>query len=418
MSNESQTLCGPGELLAVLLQSRDAGRRAKPEIYGAISDEGVRQLVLLSYFASQSAEEGRYPRFRLFVSPSANLPPSLTDPWQLLKFGHPIDLAEVDDLRRLAPCAASHDLALEVHERNDGGQTTMSCVGVRLAHSGEGGAEVLSTSLWARHVRPGLMVRVDGPGELRVSEAGRALDLRAGKLVNMGSLPTHPLPGWLDPLARKLAAKDRHEKHINHAAHFAWNELLHSSSEQGRGACLVVLPEAGLTADQVEADYSIRLKYPTSGPGLGRAISDFVASCLTPTAGRSPDEFRNAANSWLRNRYALSSLVDSLARLSGVDGCTVFDADLDLVGFGGKILTSASEGRRVRDFRANKWISPDVMNKTGTRHSSAYRLCQAKEGVWCYVVSQDGHVTAFWSDKDHVNVWKPYWPWAKRSDHF
>jgi hypothetical protein len=38
--------------------------------------------------------------------------------------------------------------------------------------------------------------------------------------------------------------------------------------------------------------------------------------------------------------------------------------------------------------------------------------------VTCYVVSQDGHVTAFWSDRTTVYRWSPYWPWSKMSDHF
>ncbi|MBV8610613.1 MAG: hypothetical protein JO034_24555, partial [Singulisphaera sp.] len=153
MSGEQQPLCGPTELVDRLLEGRETGRHHHPETHGAISDAGVLHLVELSYFASQSVEEGRYPRFRLFV-PSDNLPPSGADPWQLLRFSQPVPLLEVDDLRRLAPCAASHDFALEIEEQdNDQGKSIIACIGVRLAHSGEGGTKILSTSLWARHVR-------------------------------------------------------------------------------------------------------------------------------------------------------------------------------------------------------------------------------------------------------------------------
>jgi hypothetical protein len=63
-------------------------------------------------------------------------------------------------------------------------------------------------------------------------------------------------------------------------------------------------------------------------------------------------------------------------------------------------------------------LNKEVLYKTGTRHLSAYQLCQAHKGVTCFVVSQDGHVTLFWSDAAAVHRWAPYWPWAKRSDHF
>jgi hypothetical protein len=102
-----------------------------------------------------------------------------------------------------------------------------------------------------------------------------------------------------------------------------------------------------------------------------------------------------------------------------VDGCTVLDSDLRLLGFGGKILPRAIEDRRqLRDARAGLALGKEVMYQTGTRHLSAYQVCQACEGVTCFVVSQDGQVTLFWSDAGTVHRWAPYWPWAKRSDHF
>ena len=410
----AKVMSGSNELLSQLLDGREAGRKGTRESYGDISDEGVRFLVTLAYFASQSVEEGRYPRFRIFVAPSggASLAP---DPWQLGRFAKAVPLHDVDDLRRLAPCAASHDYALEVEEKGN----SIVCTGIRLAHSGEGATEVLSTSLWARHVRPGLMIRVDAPGELRVSEAQRAWDLRAGTLADLGSQPTHPLPRWLDPLAKRLATKPRLESHVNKMVFFAWNELLHSSSEAGRGGCFVILPQTPFDAKATKNDFEISLKYPTTSMGLGKAVAEFVDICKGNPIPGDGEQWKGSVNEWLKARYALLSLVESLARLSGVDGCTVFDCDLNLVGFGGKILVSAADHqRRLRDAVANKFISADVMQKTGTRHLSAFRLCDAHEGVSCYVVSQDGHVTAFWSHGKFVERWMPYPAWVKRSDQY
>lgn len=407
-------MSGPNELVSHLLDGRDSGRTNSPESYGNISNGGVRFLVELAYFASQSVEERTHPRFRIFVAPPADSGRRV-DPWQIGRFAKAVPLNDVDDLRRLAPCAASHDYALEVEEQ--GGKIV--CTGIRLAHSGEGTTDILSISVWARQVRPGLMIRVDAPGQLRVSEAQRAWDLRAGGLADLGSLPTHPMPRWLDPLAKRLASKGRLQPHVSKMVFFAWNELLHSSSEAGRGGCFVILPVTPLDADAIKDRFDISLKYPTTSMGLGQAVADFVDISKGNPAPANAEQLKAAANEWLKARYSLLSHVESLARLSGVDGCTVFDSDLNLVGFGGKIIVpSADHNRRLRDAVANRFLSADVMKKTGTRHLSAYRLCDTHEGVSCYVVSQDGDVTAFWSEGEIVERLKPYPAWVKRSDQY
>lgn len=416
MGQDAYSLNGPVELIERLLDGRAVDSKQSPNGYGAITDGSLGQLVKLAYFASQSVEEGRYSKFRIYVAPaSLGFSDDQNDSWQLGRFTKPIALREVDDLKRLAPCAGSHDFALEVQEQAN----ELWCVGIRLAHSGEGSAEVLSIAVLARHMRPGLMIRVDGPGALRVSEAQRAWDLRAGGLADLGSLPAHPLPRWLDALAKRLAPKARLETHVSKMVFSAWNELLHFSSEAGRGACFVILPQTPIDAMAIKNEFEISLKYPTTNMGLGSAVADFVNICKGNPTPNDAEQWNSSVNEWLKARYALLSLVESLARFSGVDGCTVFDSNLNLVGFGGKILVSAADHkRRLRDAIANKFLPADVTQKTGTRHLSAFRLCDAHEGVSCYVVSQDGHVTAFWSHGKIVEQWKPYPAWVKRSDQY
>lgn len=419
MGTEISTLFGPAELIAKLLEYRPQMGARRRDAYGNISDEGLCRLVTLSYFASQAVEEGRYARFRLFVPPEGNLPPGWRDPWQLIPFEQPVILQDIDDLRRLAPCAASHDVALEVQEQQGpNGSPVITSTGIRLAHSGDSVVELFSTSLWARRVRPGLMIRVDGPGELRISDGQSAWDLRAGKLSELGGIVMQPLASWLVALTKKMEGDKRPRKVLDHTLHFAWHELLHLISEQRHGGCLVILPKAGLTSSDVDQVYRITIKYPTTGPLLGKEVAGFVETC-SKHVDANADKFVDGGNRWLRERQKLLSHVDALARISGVDGCVVFDADLRLVGFGGKIKT-AQDGntKRLVDARSNATLADDVMKLTGTRHLSAYNLCQAHEGVWCYVVSQDGQGTAFWSDALSVKRWAPYWPWAKMSDQF
>jgi hypothetical protein len=130
------------------------------------------------------------------------------------------------------------------------------------------------------------------------------------------------------------------------------------------------------------------------------------------------DQFTESANRWIRDRHMLLSHVQGIAGLSGVDGSTVFDQDLQLLGIGGKIgLANKPDDKPLIDSLTNQNLDKEVMMKMGMRHLSAYQLCQAHDGISCYVVSQDGPVTALWSHQGIINRWTPFWAWAKKSDH-
>ena len=329
-------------------------------------------------------------------------------------------IVDTDDLRQLVPCAASHNLAIELHERAiEGRQSELICVAVCSAHSRESATDSFSTSLWTRLVRPGLMIRIDGPGELRVSEGHCAWHLQAGKLFNLGSATVPPLPQWLDKAAQLSKANVGIETRLKNTIHFAWHEIVHLISEQRCGGCLVILPTTGLTGNKVEAEYDIRLKACTDGPRLGREIADFVQFCSTTETIANLDEFRGVSNRWLSELHRLLSHVDSLAQISAIDGCTVFDAALQLVGFGGRIdVGHDAHTVQLVDAASGNSLDTDIMGRTGTRHLSAFQLCEAHSDVWCYVVSQDGQATAFWNDGKVVKRWFPYWPWANTANQF
>lgn len=414
MSIGPRTLCGPADLIAELLEDREFGRRRAPEVYGNMTDEAVRRLVMLAYFASQTVEEGRYPRFRLFVPP-ASIAHTDASSWHLLRFTEPLELNAVDVLRRLASGALSHDLALEIEEQTKDGELILACIGIRLAYSDEPGAKLFSSSPWAQDMPPGLMIRVDGPGELRVSEARRPIDLRAGRLVALGGVPLLAIQAWIEGLACRLAKEGRPANQVSHILYFTWNELIRLASDQGRGACFVVLPNESLAHQDLTAKDGIAIKYRTTGLNLANAVVEFMDSCVPDAA---PFD-KEAADKWIRRRHRLLTQLDCLATLAGVDGCTVFDRNSELLGFGGKILVQDIEPtRQFKDFREDSAIQPDALNKTGTRHLSAFKLCSKHEGTFCYVVSQDGPVTLIWSDAKTVSRWTPYWPGVRRSGHF
>jgi len=80
---------------------------------------------------------------------------------------------------------------------------------------------------------------------------------------------------------------------------------------------------------------------------------------------------------------------------------------LELLGFGGEIsgtLPEISMVSRGLDLDGTR-REPVRTDRVGTRHRSAYRLCQALHGAVAIVVSQDGGVRFIrWQD-DAVTYW-------------
>jgi hypothetical protein len=100
-------LCGPEKLAELLIEAR----KVQPEYTGPISDDGIRTLVNLIFFASLMPEEGRYPRYKLVCEPAES---SIF----LVTKIDPLPLDDVNQVRRLAPACAHPNCALLVAERD------------------------------------------------------------------------------------------------------------------------------------------------------------------------------------------------------------------------------------------------------------------------------------------------------------
>lgn len=413
-------LVGSSELADEVISRRAPSGALGRSRFGQISNESVRRLIDLAYFASQVQEEGKYSHFRLHVPAPTNVPADFSDPWTVLSFNPSVPIRTIEDIRKLAPCAGSHDFALQIME-NGSYSAELECSRVVLSHSGWDAVELFKTSLWAAHFRPGLMIRVDGPGQLRVSESGSTWDLRGGNLISTwGSMaPIHDSPSWLATVVSNFstgpAGSDEHAQ-IEHVIFSTWAELIQKSSEAGRGGCFVILPERRLTPAALSKYEIDPINYPVHNTNIGHLLADFVRRSRRD-ALRSDDAATICQNgkAWLWQRHRIRTTVESLARASGVDGCTVFDADLNLIGFGGKMRAKAE--KPIIDDRAPESGTPNSQVHGGTRHGSAYRLCSANPNVWAYVVSQDGPVTRFRSDHTNVYQLERYYPWVSPRHH-
>ena len=81
-----------------------------------------------------------------------------------------------------------------------------------------------------------------------------------------------------------------------------------------------------------------------------------------------------------------------VADLSAVDGAVVLTDRLELLGFGGEIAGNLPEVVNVARALDLRGASRERVrtNLVGTRHRSAYRLCETVKRALAVVISQDG----------------------------
>jgi hypothetical protein len=91
---------------------------------------------------------------------------------------------------------------------------------------------------------------------------------------------------------------------------------------------------------------------------------------------------------------AIFELAHLIAALASVDGAVVMSKRFELLGFGGEIsgaLPTVKTVLRALDLEGERTLQEST-DGVGTRHRSAYRLCNALPGAVAVVVSQDGGV--------------------------
>ncbi|MBW4622575.1 MAG: hypothetical protein KME17_24860 [Cyanosarcina radialis HA8281-LM2] len=93
-------------------------------------------------------------------------------------------------------------------------------------------------------------------------------------------------------------------------------------------------------------------------------------------------------------REQLNSLLRAVGELSAVDGAVVMDEELNLLGFGAKLVSEA-KNINVLDFDAlsGQTKTTALEELGGTRHQSAARFVSKNREAMVFVASQDGRLT-------------------------
>ncbi len=374
---------GPDEFAEVLLTARGDCQRER-RLFGDISDEGVRRLVRVAYYASQAPNEGRFPRLTFFV-------PARDEELNLLaRLGDELTLPV---LRRLGPALASEDCAVVVGEQ-DGA--------LRLAGIAVFRGSLTKLSLGDRISQPlgrpdGLSVQITGPGELRGGERKRHV-LQAGRIRQEISFSEEDwFEEWYEEAARALfpqwmpgssVAESGYPLPPGLAVAAVWFHLLTKSAELRQGGCFVLLPEP--------ATAPIRPAFVPAGCDLGIILAEFYNSVRRSRSIHSPEMSPGGVRNRLLLRDRLLSAVEVIATLSATDGCVVFNRRLQLHSFGSMIEVAGGGDESVRCFDTTCTpLHEAQLRGFGARRRSAVQLCRACPGALAFVISQDGDLRVF-----------------------
>jgi hypothetical protein len=420
----------PADLAMLALERWQEARRAGRTHLTPPDAALLAHVLSICYQATLLREEGRPVTFRLALSEPDAFDPTAGPPAGLhrLVFTRPLPFDQ-HELRRLAPAAVISD----------------SLVGARL--TGDSGPEIWGVvhtgSQWLQSVRGGratdqtvppvLIVAATGPGRLLVSAGPMTLaELRNGTLSGPEMDVFH---------ARWLHQRLSDVGHFQYAAHVRtreqagerWAEL-HSTfgavlaghvlrrvvatvRAAQHGGTLVMIPRQRVI-DLLSDGRYLRVKYGFHDEEARRRITSLMLEIMNALARTEAGDLQTAVG-W--ETYAetralqLGDLDESLfevahlvADLTRVDGAVLITDYLEILGFGVEIAGDLPEVLRVArahdlEGAQRDWVRTD---RVGTRHRSAYRLCQAIHDALALVVSQDGSLRFIRWHEDGVTYWE------------
>jgi len=281
---------------------------------------------------------------------------------------------------------------------------------------------------------PALVVRASAPGRITVARAGSVIgELRGGRLF--GPSMDVFASRWL----AALFAESRQELIALHAdaerhATTPWAPLdpdltrlisqqmvkrIISTVQVARhGGTVIVLPPEATDAMLSDGRF-VRLKYRFTDGEPRRRYRSLILSILRTLAETTPPEEGPADwGTYEQSRSPDIAILDEavfemsrlIAGLADVDGAVVMTKRFEVLGFAGEIIggpVELSTVRRALDLEGARYELEPV-DRVGTRHRSAYRLCEEIHDAVVIVISQDGGVRfVAWNDGavtywDHV----------------
>ncbi|KAF0192794.1 MAG: hypothetical protein FD165_564 [Gammaproteobacteria bacterium] len=419
---------GPHEFAEALI----ADFREKNAASFPCSDNGIRDLVDLAFYASLLQEETRTLRFRVvFGSDNADLLPHGV----IVKFASPLCIQEPADLVKLAPALSSDNIGLWISETFIGADNAgLHCVGLLdLGFDAQDFVIGFPDGTVTTVMRFGdttidnttyFNLQVEGCGHLRAKFAmHREFTLRAGTITPFHSIAEAPPAGALfriiseqfyDELLRTHSQFDGispcHQ--VQPAVITMWTRVLQMVVSRHHGGCFIVVPELTTTVESLREHYGVRDGYPIN-LDIGQYFLDlFQASealyrlrklATRQCSANSLRELSDLERKWLIKRRNLRFALTMLADLTAIDGCVVMDRHLRCHIFGAKLErrpashASGSVPRVLLDWDSRVSLE-EAIRKLGKRNGSACDFCRDHPGALAFVVSQDTDLRLYCSD--------------------
>jgi hypothetical protein len=387
----------------------------------------VADLLSICYQATLLREEGRPVTFRLALSEPDAFAAGVGPPAGLhrLVFARPLPLDE-HELRRLAP-AVEFSRSL-IGATAAGGEPRIWGVihsGPQWLQSVRGGRQT------DQSIPPVLIVAATGPGRLLVTAgavplaelrngtlSGRAVDVFEAQWLHERLSDIGRLTHTTHRRHRENAGGSRAEIHSTFGAVLAGHVLrriVATIRAAQHGGTLIIVP-SGRVVELLSDGRYMRVKYGFTDEESRRRILTLMGHIMVEL---SRDEVGGKAAGWstyeASRSQQLSQMDEALfevahlvANLTRVDGTVIMTDRLEILGFGVEIAGELPEVLRVArahdlEGAEREWVRTD---RVGTRHRSAYRLCQAVRDALALVVSQDGDLRFIrWHD-DGVTYWE------------
>jgi len=384
------------------------------------------RLLSTAYQASLLREEERPITFRLIVGEPAEFPEDGGPPYGLhrLAFDAPRPYSE-HELRRLAPAAKYHRTLIGVRKGTREHLEIWGLLqsGPRWMQHAHGGRAVQKVGP-SRH----LAVRATAPGRIAVVVGDTTLAELRGGMVNAATFDVFE-SAWLgrsfaatrdEVLGLYDEAREREKKAwprldpsaVRFVSQQMVKRLISTMKSAHHGGTLLVLPQQWSHAD---LGRYVRMKYRFASGEPRQRFRTLLLAVLRELAETSPQAESIGAKEYEESTSPCIAVLDEaifevshlFAALGDVDGAVVMTQRFELLGFGGEIsgqLPDVPSVRRALDLEGTE-SEEELAEGVGTRHRSAYRLCQAIEGALAIVVSQDGGVRFVKWSSGAVTYW-------------
>lgn len=370
---------------------------------------GLRSLLSVAFQASLLSEEQRRVCFSIILASPAQVQDH--DPeTHIVSFPEPLPLRPAQIIG-LAPAIHPSGSMIGVTVNKSSSLEAWGIIHSGSAwwnrmHGRSTSADVIATEppwyLRVSSFHPGQIILSVGAYDCLVLEGGEIYQ-PGGPIVAEASSPIADFfiegrISLVEAVSAKLGHYPKYDMPIRDSYDNALIRLLAQVQQRGHGGAFVFFKEP-VMASNLE-----RLLKPKFSVNIAGPWERLVEACAIGANYKDPE------GNDIYTTYVLNRLQDAIAFVSGltaVDGAVIISNQFRVKGFGVEILTGEPGKSEVR---LRKWSRPRSeeivpVHRFGTRHRSAFRLCEVSSDCLVFVFSQDGPVRAVWNDGEGVIVW-------------